>query len=634
MQPGTLLGNRYRIESRIGDGGMALVYRAEDVYLGRPVAVKVLRPQFSADEDLVRRFRREAQAAASLSHPNVVSIYDVGEENDQYYIVMELLTGPTLKTRIQAEGPLPIPEVVRITLAILDALAHAHANRIVHRDIKPHNILLAEDGRVKVTDFGIARAVPTDTMTHTGSILGSAHYFSPEAAKGRPADEQSDIYSLGVVLYEMLTGVVPFTGDSPIAVALKHVDEEPLPPAGLNPEIPAELQEIVLRCLAKDPKQRYASATAMRRELERFADAYAAGRTHSAPSDFPTQDLRRVRERTRNGKGGAPVHGGDGGQGTARAEAPWHRRIPWSLVVLLVFLGAAAYAANLGIRLAKEFFDVPDVRVPGVVGLPLTEAEQRLRSAGLRMRVEGEETHNTLPPNYVTWQSHEADMTVKLNREIGVRVSSGPAVQTVPNLIGWTRAEAENHLVRLKLKAVVHQIHSREVPEGYVAQQDPPAGAQAQEGQVVDLFVSRGPLVVPNVTGRTLEEAQRMLTEQGLKVGQVTERTSARAAGTVVDQEPKPPAELPPGAPVDLVVSTGQPDLETGEKAVDIEVRSSQAGYVQVEVVLTDAAGRTTIHNQYHRAGDKFTVVARWIGDQARLTVLVNGTPSYEIPLP
>ena len=256
---GRLLGKRYEILEKIGGGGWALVYRAQDTFLHRPVAVKVLRSQYTADDDFVRRFKREAQAAASLSHPNVVSIYDVGQEDDVYYIVMEYIDGQTLKEKIDAEAPLPIPVSVKIALQILDALDHAHQAKIVHRDIKPHNILLTRSGRVKVTDFGIARAATTTTLTHTGSIIGSAHYFSPEQARGGFTGEKSDIYSVGVVLYEMVTARVPFEGDSPISVAIKHIQEDVPPPTQLNPAVPVELEEIILRAMEKDQNRRYQS---------------------------------------------------------------------------------------------------------------------------------------------------------------------------------------------------------------------------------------------------------------------------------------------------------------------------------------------------------------------------------------
>lgn len=260
---GQLLGNRYRILELIGEGGMALVYKAECVLLQRTVAVKILRPQYSSDKEFVTRFRREAQAAASLSHPNVVNIYDVGQDGGVHYIVMELIEGDNLKSLIRKEAPLPVNRALHIALQICEALRHAHDHNIIHRDIKPHNILLTADGRVKVTDFGIARAISAGGFTQTGVVMGSVQYFSPEQAKGQPVGPQSDLYALGCVLYEMLTGEVPFTGESPIAIALKHIQEKPVSVKKLRPGLPPGAVRVIEKALAKDPEERYPSAWSM-----------------------------------------------------------------------------------------------------------------------------------------------------------------------------------------------------------------------------------------------------------------------------------------------------------------------------------------------------------------------------------
>ncbi|MBX5476814.1 MAG: serine/threonine protein kinase, partial [Clostridia bacterium] len=271
---GRILGGRYEILERVGGGGMAIVYRALDTFLNRPVAVKVLRPQFAADEELVARFRREARAAASLSDPRIVSVFDVGQDGDVYYIVMEYVDGSTLKRRIQEEGPFAPDAAAEVAKHILIALEHAHRAGIVHRDVKPQNVILTRDGRVKVTDFGIAQAAGGATLVHTDSILGTAHYLSPEQAKGRPADERSDVYATGIVLYEMLAGRPPFEGDSPLAVAMQHLQAEPPSLADFRDDVPGDLLHIVSRATAKEPVRRYASAEMFRRDL----DAFLAGR--------------------------------------------------------------------------------------------------------------------------------------------------------------------------------------------------------------------------------------------------------------------------------------------------------------------------------------------------------------------
>jgi serine/threonine-protein kinase len=264
---GRVLDDRYEIIEKIGGGGMALVYKARCRLLNRFVAIKVLRPEFIEDEEFVKKFRREAQSAASLSHPNIVGIYDVGTENNNYYIVMEYIKGQTLKELIKSKGTLGIEHATNIAIQICYALDHAHKNHIVHRDIKSHNILIREDNSVKVTDFGIARAVSSSTITNTGNVIGSVHYFSPEQARGGYTDEKSDIYSLGVVLYEMVTGRLPFEGDSPIAVALKHIQEEPIPPAKINPRVPKSIEAIILKCMEKEVSRRYNSAAEIINDL-------------------------------------------------------------------------------------------------------------------------------------------------------------------------------------------------------------------------------------------------------------------------------------------------------------------------------------------------------------------------------
>ncbi len=623
MIGGKVLGNRYHILERVGGGGMALVFRAEDEYLGRPVAIKVLRSQYAADEEFVRRFRREAQAAASLSHPNIVGIYDVGEEQDLYYIVMELVEGRTLKSRIQEEGPLAPDEAARIAIEILDALDHAHQNRIVHRDIKPHNILLTKEGRVKVTDFGIARAT-TETMTHTGSIMGSAHYFSPEMAKGYPAGIKSDLYSLGIVLYEMLTGRVPFRGESPISVALKHVQEEVLPPALLNSELPAELQDVIMRALEKDPADRYESAQAMRKDLERFVEDYRAGRTRTAPHmEFPTQDLRAVRARVR--KGGHPEADDDPAPTRRSRAGLWI-----TLVMLVIVLGAVGGGAFFMMRL----LEVPDVQVPAVTGLSVEDGNNTLSQTQLKMRVIARENSDTVPAGNITWQDYEPGATVKAGREIQVRISLGPRMLPVPVVVGKPMIEARDEIERAGLK--VGNTFSKFVPgyaEGRVADQYPSAGSPVREGTPVDLTLSKGELLVPRLLGGTLDEATRVLKELGLELGTIDRVPDAKAKDTVLEQSPAPGAGAAPGSRVNLKVSQGM-ELQMNETTKTIEVKTNIIGYVEVTVVLQDVAGQRTVHKQLHLSGHKFPLNLRWAGSSGKLTVLINGAFAQEIPLP
>ncbi|WP_264844660.1 Stk1 family PASTA domain-containing Ser/Thr kinase [Caldinitratiruptor microaerophilus] len=627
MQQGTVLGGRYRVLDKVGGGGMAVVYRAQDLFLNRPVAVKVLQPQYAADEEFVRRFRREAQAAASLSHPNVVSVYDVGHQDDLHYIVMELVEGETLKHRIQTHGPLPPDEAARITVGILDALAHAHGHRIVHRDIKPHNILLTRDGRVKVTDFGIARAVSHDTVTNTGSLLGSAHYFSPEMARGWPADEKSDLYSLGVVLYEMLTGRVPFTGESPVSVALKHVQEEVRPPSALVPGIPAELETIVLRAMEKDPKDRYASAQAMRADLERFLAAYREGRVHFSADDAPTQDLRAVRARAARRLPPPDVDADD-------EEEPGRRRSPAGLWIALGLVALFLAALGTGAFYVMRLLDVPDVQVPYVVGMSRQEAEERLAAAGLVLKVDALEYSDSIPPDGVTWQEYEAGSKVKPGRVVAVRLSMGPRLVPVPDLSRMTRPEAEAALAEKGLQlGNVTEVFDPKVPEGRVISQSLSPGVPVRLKTVVDIVVSRGGQQVPNLAGKTLAEAEALLKDQGLALGQVGRQPSDQPEDLIISQDPQPGAEVAPGSAVNVTLSSGPPQPAIREATKLIEVPGKE-GAVDVRVDLVDAAGVTTVHHARHPAGEIFQLAVRWTGESARLLVYADGKPAREIPLP
>src|SRR5690606_23427971 len=390
---GSELGGRYELIERIGGGGMALVYKARDMLLGRKVAVKILRQQFVGDEEFIKRFRREAQAAASLSHPNVVSIYDVGQDGDIHYIIMEYVEGINLNDKIKQQAPLQVEEAVNIAMQICDALDHAHSNGIIHRDIKPHNILIGKNGRVKVTDFGIARAITSADITQTGSVLGSVHYFSPEQAKGAAQDAVSDLYSLGIVLYQMLTAKLPFSGDSPISVALKHLQEEVESPRAINPHIPQSVENIVLKALRKSPRERYASARAMLKDL----DVCLLPEKRNEPKWYPDGDEEDDREKTRimpairkaaEPPRRDPEQSGDRMQGDRMRwegleDEPkrgwkWVKPVAWLLVIGLVLSAMWVAVGKFG-----EMVKVEEVEVPSVIGLPYEQAVAALEAAGL-----------------------------------------------------------------------------------------------------------------------------------------------------------------------------------------------------------------------------------------------------------
>ncbi len=624
---GTILGNRYRIEERIGGGGMALVYRAFDLQLSRDVAVKVLRGQFGNDEEFVRRFRREAQNAASLSNPNVVQIYDVGEENDTYYIVMELIQGKTLKAMIQEQGPLPVNQASRIAMEILGAMAHAHSARIIHRDIKPHNILISKDGRVKVTDFGIARATTTDTVTHTGSIMGSAHYFSPEQANGQPTGEKSDIYSLGVVLYEMVTGKVPFQGESPITVALKHLRDRVVPPSELNAEVPVELDEIILQAMEKEPEDRYASANQMRQALERFLDLHAAGKTHINSGDFPTMDMRAVKK-SRKARTKA--------EREAEMEEKRERRSTWIWVLavaLVVFggIGAAAWGV-------MRFLDVPEVDVPEIENLYITQAQDELTAAKLQWKVQAEQ-YSDLPQLYIISADPEPKTKVKQGATIYLIVSKGPEEFEVPDVKGQSLDEARVTLenARFTVAPDVKYVRSNE-PEGEVIGMAPPAKAKLKKGGEVELTVSSGPLRVPDVVSKSLEDATRLLTAQGLKVGNVENRPDNRTQkGTVLGSNPVKGTPATPGQSVDLVVSLGG-DLGPGTaftKELTVPGETGKTSKFQVFLidVISGVQNERPLTDETLPAGQKVTITGTFYGQTAYLLIKVDNVERLRIPL-
>ncbi|WP_374713402.1 Stk1 family PASTA domain-containing Ser/Thr kinase [Symbiobacterium terraclitae] len=625
---GRVLGNRYRLEERIGGGGMALVFRATDLQLGREVAVKILRGQFGADDEFVRRFRREAQNAASLSHPNIVQTFDVGEDGDTYYIVMELVTGRTLKALIQEQGPLPVAEAARIGIAIADALAHAHAQRIVHRDIKPHNILLGQDGRVKVADFGIARAVTTDTVTRTGAMMGSAHYFSPEQADGQPAGEKSDLYSLGVVLYEMVTGTLPFQGESPITVALKHLRERVQPPSQLNPEVPAEMDEIILRAMEKEPDDRFDSAVQMRDALADFLQLHLAGRSHIQSGDFPTMDVRETRVR-RAAPGQKQKKKRDPEAAARRARRRTIVIVSLVLVVLLGGLGAAGWAI-------WKFLDVPEVQVPPIVGVHITQAEELLRAANLQRTIVSER-HSDLELNYILEARPEPGSMVKQGAVIELVVSKGPETVELPDVVGMhiDQARATLKSERFDVDKVTEEYSNR--PAGEVIFQAPAARTPLKVGSKVNLTVSLGPLKVPKVVGMTREDAVKALTDAGLQPGTVDEQPNAAPAGTVLSTVPAEGTQVTAGQRVDLVVSSG-PELlgTTFVQPLTVPVAPTQTA--RFTVVLVDQIDgeaepeERVLVDEEMQGGRQIIVSDKYYGD-AYLIVYVDGVERVRVPL-
>jgi serine/threonine-protein kinase len=571
----TLFDGRYRIIRKLGAGGMANVYLAEDQELGRRVAIKILNDRHAHDDQFVERFRREAKNAAGLSHPNIVSIYDRGKAEGTYYIAMEFLDGKSLKELIVSRGPAPVNVAIEYARQILDALRFAHRNGIVHRDIKPHNVIVDAEGRVKVTDFGIARAGTTQ-MTEVGSIIGTAQYLSPEQARGAPVDQTSDLYSVGIVLYELLTGKVPFNGDSPVEIAMKHISAVPEPPSTHRPEIPDDLDKIVLRALAKTPEQRYRNAEEMDRDLGRVAQGVSVSReteeaatmvmrapTMVAPPRAPSEVLYEYEEPRR----GRPV---------------W----PWVLVLLLV-LAAATTGWFVVQQIRDELAEAAPVAVPFLIDLEERQAVAQVLDAGLVPDVKRIASRE-VEEGFVFDQSPDAGEEVEEGSHVEISVSDGPPMVEVPDVVGESRDDAVAALARAGLEArVVAQFSDK--PVDTVTGQAPKAGEMIEVGTRVRINVSKGrePVAVPPVVGDPYETAVATLEGAGFKV-QRQNADSDQPRGTVIDQSPDANTLTAPGATITLTVSKGPtestvPDVTSLEEEAARE-QLEQSGF-QVEVV-------------------------------------------------
>lgn len=616
---GRLLGGRYEILERVGTGGMALVYRARCTLLHRDVAVKVLKEEHTQDEEFLSRFRQEARAAASLSHPNVVSIYDVGEESGLPYIVMEHIEGPTLKEWVSEKGPLSVDQALDITQQVLSALEHAHSHGVIHRDIKPHNILRASSGLWKVADFGIARATSGSTLKHTQKVLGSAHYFSPEQARGGYVGERADLYATGVVLYEMLTGKVPFEGDSPVAIALKHISD-PVPAISQHrPDIPPALEAAIMKALHKDRDRRYGSARSMATALKEGTEGKMPQEDSSG--DCPTVEIPRVsRSQARNGggevKASQPHYNGREGSGTRGALI---RTLVFWLLAFLLLGGALTYA---GFR-AWEWWDVPVVQVPYVEGRSLEDAQRLLESAGLAGRIAGQRHDDSMPVGHIIQQDPIAGEDVRKNRVIDLIMSMGPEwiEEGVPQVSGLRLQEAEAILYNAGLEVELMEKYDDDVAEDHVADQNPGPGTRVQKGTIVTLVVSMGPEPAPfslmGFIGQPISEARSKVSELGLRL-RIVEEFTDYPDGIVADQNPGPGSTVKRGDTVVLVVSKGGEDANVRE--VTITVPESPAEQ-EILVRVIDKRGERTVYRNSHKAGDIISINVYWYDDTARLRV-------------
>lgn len=598
---GHVIGNRYELVEKLGGGGMAIVYKGRDRLLSRAVTIKILREHLASDPEVVRRFQQEAQAVAKLSHPNIVSIYDVGQEQDLYYLVMEYIEGRTLKEVIEEKGRLEPGEAIGYARQLCDALQHAHESNIIHRDIKPQNILITNKGQAKVTDFGIAKAATNATMTYSGnSIIGTVQYISPEQARGDMATVHTDIYSAGIVLYEMLTGKLPFEGDTAIGIAIKHIQADVPRPSTLVPELPAGLEQVIVKALAKNPQDRFQSASEMKKALlEQNVEA------STVPLD-KTQVLPRITDnksideeeptRPRPGK-----------------KKP--KTLNWvllALALLIFFTGGLYYGF-------QRFLAVKEIPVPDVTNIPLTEAERILLSEGLQWEIAGRRHHDEVPSNYVLSQRPEPGEKIKETRAVVLDVSLGPNLAKVPDVIGFSLREARVHIRNAGFEVAdeIREEYTDDMAEGYILRQIPEPYEEAPVGSEVILIVSLGPqpryISMPDLLGKTLQEATEILQEHHLERGDITNQESyEHFAGLVIGQDIPPGEQILQRSIVNLTLSSG-PGPVSKRATVQVWVQDDGEQH-RVRVVIIDQTGEHEEYNAIHDPNDFISIEVPYYG--------------------
>ncbi|SHE27331.1 Stk1 family PASTA domain-containing Ser/Thr kinase [Alkalibacter saccharofermentans] len=604
---GRMLANRYELLETIGQGGMAIVYKAMDTLLNRTVAVKILKQEFNENEQFIKKFRRESQAAASLSHNNIVNVFDVGVEDNIHFIVMEYVEGDTLKDYIRKKGKLNWKEAVYIAKQIAFALDHAHKNNIIHRDIKPHNIMINEETIPKVTDFGIARAITSSTITLVEETMGSVHYISPEQARGGFVDERSDLYSLGIVMYEMLTGRVPFDGDNSISVAIKHIQEEIEFLEDDLDDIPESLEDIVLKLIRKNPKERYENAKELVKDLIAVQSGEKiAGRETKKPGILPgilaTSKPKPVVEKPSEKK---------------PKEGKMKKTTMWILGgLILLFLAV--------ILLSSRYFSVNEVSVPSVEGMNILEAAEKLEEEGLKYEIERTESSATIPEDYIISQNPNPGTILKEGQTVKLVVSSGPREAEVPDVTGKFEVEGVQELENLNftVKEISRQFND-DVEKDKIYDQNPRPGLMVKEGAEIIIYVSKGKdtAVVEDFVGMSLEDARRAITALGLQVGEVREVVSDKhGQGIVENQDPKPNAEVAKNSVVSLTVSKGK--LQTKDITINIGRYieyddDDEVPTVSVKVTLIDQSSNSSVvYERNHKADETISVTLEGLGVQ------------------
>lgn len=593
---GLILGNRYEITEKIADGGMAFVYKALDKTLDRVVAVKILRPEFSEDNEFLEKFKNEAQSAARLNHPNIVNVYDVGQQDKIHYIIMEYVDGMNLKDLIKEEGAIDEIRALEIVKGISKALGKAHEHKIIHRDIKPHNIMLGSGDIVKVGDFGIAKAVTTSTITNVGSVIGSVHYFSPEQARGGYIDERSDIYSLGIVLFEMLVGRVPFKGDTPVNIALKHIHEEIEFPDDLGFEISEEVKMLVYKMTKKTPDKRHKNVQEVIRDIELLENDMIPDFEEEEDDDYVTKkvDVNEVNKEKREYK---KQEESGGKKPMARRKQTSQKKMGKGMMALAVI--AALLASGLFVGGAYYFKDVffsQKYEVPGLEGLTQKEAAEKVKNMGFEVVIDREDETSDKKPGTIISQDPAEGTKAEKGQVIKVVISAGQNKVEVPDLADMKLDDISDILEEAKLnQGRVEYEFSPSIPEGTIISQSPEAGEEAEENSEVDIVVSKGKEEVvkdiPNLVGKNIEDVKSLL--GSFKMGDISYREDRnKEEGVVLSQTPKATGQAPEATEISVVVN--KIEERTIKRSMSITLPEKEV----VRVVVRDSSTGVTVYDK------------------------------------
>lgn len=669
---GKLLGNRYEIIEKIGDGGMATVYKAKCKILNRKVAIKVLKDEYSDDQEFIKRFQIEAQSAASLSHPNIVSIYDVANEKDLHYIVMELIEGTTLKEKIREKGKVEWKQAVEIASQIASGLAQAHKNHIIHRDIKPHNIIITRDGVAKITDFGIAKAVTTSTINASGSTLGSVHYFSPEQARGGYTDEKSDIYSLGVVLYEMVTGKLPFEADTPISVAMKHLHDTAVAPIEIVNSLPKGLNDIIMKAMQKEISERYASASEMYSDLQKILKSpdtlIVGGVRKMDDKNYATQKVPVIGVNNRNVTSSMEINDNDYMARTKKKGRTKKQALLMVFVYFLLGLGIVVLAAFATVKILDNMVaETEDKIVPSLIGNHKDEARSKLEELGLIMEIQANVISNEWPKDYVISQVYDEGYRLKPGATVGVTLSKGAKQILVPDVTTMSVDAAKIEIEKNGLVFKAEEEASELVPEGEIVRQDPIFNTEIGEGETVTVYVSTGIpdgiVTVPNVSEYEEAKAKDILSTANLIPVVTYTEDVTEPEGKILSQIPEAGTKVSELTEIVLVINKyestennsdnentesdentgndeqnkpqgGNQEATTSTIAIDISNKGARESFsVRVEL-QGDITGKKILYEGTHTRADKKVNVEIPNGAMGLLKVYIDGEVDSEMVLP